>query len=846
MIMTPAVYEEKRNSLLKLIYEIITTCTGLDVKTKQELENTLGKLKRNSFEIVLVGEFQGGKSTTFDTVCGGREISPRGIGIKTSACKISANSLPEDQEEYVDIRWKSDDELLQTMFDVIDRQLADNQQIRSKFVDRGKLIATLNDPEIVRIAKECIDKEWEIYEESTKSYDPKGEKLDMLMISTLILRFFDDPQLQKLREKERTKVEELQTMVTFPLDWTIRWAEGKQDTKFNLSEVVFAFLANAHCHIHCQNLERLGCTITDCPGLFAGPWDTEVARDAMRSADAILYLIGGQTAIKESDLKALGEILVTQQEHKLFFAINARDAEKKIQEQFRPHDAAAIRGRGMKLKSDEDIFIFHSRLAFNAKSFSSTSDQAKWKKEVGMDILAFQSLDPLDDTTREKISELSNNLELLARISGFNHLIEQIELSIVNRKFEAILVKGGIDKALGALNKLSGDLKSAENDAEKSSEECKREATEARTALNEFQTKVRELVDSKLGNSNRAKGLAYNFIDEVFMRNSDIMADRITEKIKELFKSSQTLCSLIFDIVKKKLNVVFNQEPAFDAEKTGLQQLLAQYVESAVTSVAVPAVEGWSSNVIGGNNLTFETSYTLELENIRSNVQTLWDRDYQGGRVLLQGLSLNVDDWKPSISGENVGIKGTGEGLNIQGEMIKVLGRRIATTIGAVVVGVITVLVVDMLIGAILLSLVGLVPGLILLIITGSFFGAGFKKWLDEKLDSGLDKTFRGPLQMKLRAYFSSEEAKKTLMTSANEVVQNIVESLKMACYNSLKKQTADFEDRVTQKEQRKAMAIEEQRKIAAHCKEIRKMQIDPAKIKISEFNLDLVPFFKK
>ena len=66
--MTPDVYETKRNDLIVLIENILKSATKLPAKSRKELEETVKKLKRNSFEIVLVGEFQGGKSTLFDTV----------------------------------------------------------------------------------------------------------------------------------------------------------------------------------------------------------------------------------------------------------------------------------------------------------------------------------------------------------------------------------------------------------------------------------------------------------------------------------------------------------------------------------------------------------------------------------------------------------------------------------------------------------------------------------------------------------------------------------------------------------------------------------------------------------
>jgi len=845
MPMTPDVYEEKRNALLVLVENIINNCVDLDEATKQELDVAAEKLRRNSFEIALVGEFQGGKSTTFNTFCGGREISPRGMGIKTSATKISAVSLPESEEEYVDIFWKTDRELLLTMMGFIEGSFNDHPERRKLFYDpkNKDLAVTLQTPGIVDIAKECVAKEWKIYEENPKAYDSKSEgKLDLLQIATLILRFFNNPELENYRVKNKVAVNELQSMVTFPQDWAIRW-EQKQNAEFKLDEILFVFLSNAFCHIHSKNLERLGCIITDCPGLFAGPWDTEVAHTAMRNADAILYLIGGQTAIRESDLKALGKIVESKQEHKLFFAINARQSKEHTETQFRPTDCASIRSRGIELDVN-DIFIFNARLAFNAKFFPYVADERRWKREVGGDLSNFLNLDAMDPDDMVQIQKFLADLDSLAKVSGLTELVDQIEYSIINKKAEAILVKGGTEKASNALNKLSGDLKSAEDAAQKTKEECEAEAEAARAKLQEFQNEVRGWVENSLGARPLADSLANNFIEEVFIRNSAEIADNITEKIKQMFKRSSTLCGLILDIVQKKLRATFSQDPDFGNEKSKLQKVIGEYVEDSISSVTTPAIVGWGTNIVQENNVTFNASYGIALTDLQRRIRDKWDANYEGGSALLEGLILD-DDWSPTITGEYE-TGDIGDGLNIQSEMLKVLARRVATTIGAVIVGIITAIVVDILIGAILLSLVGLAPALVLLLIGAVASAAGFKEWIDTKLDAGLDKAFRAPLQQKLRDYFNSYETQSMLKENAMEIINEIVDSLKNRCYDSLTKQKQDLEKRVREKLALKEKAMAEQQRVAVECKRIREGQIDPARAEIAEFNSDLMPYFEK
>ena len=112
-------YTSHRQKLLGLMDDAFAI-KDIPVEAREELQEAKRTLLEDSFEIVLIGEFQGGKSTTFNALCDGREISPRGALIKTSACRISAHNLADlSKAEYARIEWKSDVELLKTIIDIV-------------------------------------------------------------------------------------------------------------------------------------------------------------------------------------------------------------------------------------------------------------------------------------------------------------------------------------------------------------------------------------------------------------------------------------------------------------------------------------------------------------------------------------------------------------------------------------------------------------------------------------------------------------------------------------------------------------------------------------------------------
>lgn len=878
MAMNAKVYEEKRNDLLKLIEDVAKKCVDLDEKTKKELDAVAEKLKRNSFEIVLAGEFQGGKSTTFDTICGGREISPRGFGIKTSATKISAISLPEDEKEYVDIFWKTDHELLLTMMGVLGRYLNKQHPCYKYFYatddKEEKLNAKLTDPEVIKFANQCIKEEWELYRKNPRLYDTENSgKLDLLQISTLILKFFKDKELEGYRKQSRVTVDTLRSMVVFPVDWATRW-EKMQDTEFKLSEILFVFLSNAFCHIHSKNLERLGCIITDCPGLFAGPWDTAVANSAMERADAILYLIGGQKAITDGDLRALGKIVENQQEHKLFFAINARQSKEHTKEHFRPTDCACINSRGFELDKD-DIFIFNARLAFNAKSFPYVADETKWKKEVGADFLAkgkeeveaafaewkkaveakwrkevgadlanFLDLDATDPDDQEQIQKYRSDLDSMAEVSGLTELVDKIEYTIINKKAESILVQGGSQKAFDALNKLSVKLKVVEDGAKKSLDDCKKEAEAARAKLNKFQEDAKLIVDNNLSDEASGDQLADNFITQVFVNNSEFMADEIVAGLTSFFRRSSSITTFV-SLLKSKIAGM-----AASAANTNMQpDFIAQIeaiIQDAITSVSVPATSGWWANVQNGDNNAFNVTYGKTLKLIQEQMHNKWRTDCNDADTLLAGLNPIVDDdWQLSVEG--AGIDLGGGVISAKSEMFQIMIKRIVTTITTGVAAAIAAVLL-----VFLFAEVVVIPSIAIAWLVSNNVNK-INQWIEENIiyNTKFKDSLKTRITADLKAAWENDKdrLKKIVWDCVIESPKRdfgIVPSLKCRCYQSFHAQAEVLEERVKSAELLKAEALGEQERIAEESKQIRKEQIDPASDQIAKFNKDLMPYFKK
>lgn len=835
--MTPEIYEEKRNGLIELLEGILKKATRLSDKSRLELEATVTKLKRNSFEIVLVGEFQGGKSTLFDTICDGRELSPRGIGIKTSACKISARSVPAEEPERVELHWKSNDELMLTMLDLVKDNLDDEERAfftKSK-KDGTAVLPSLEDARTRALVKKALEKEWKAYSSKPAAYDPNNSgRLDLLQISWLILGFCNDPALLELRKKTSVTTEELKTLVVFPKEWAERWLAGKE-TKWQLNEVPFAFLGEANIYIHSPNLERLGCIVVDCPGLFAGPWDTMVAQNAMTNADAILYLIGGERSLTDSDLKALAHIRKANQGHKVFFAINAKQSFENTEKNLRPVDVSLIKQRGFEIESNSDVDIFNALLAFNSRCVPD--DQKLWRKQTSTAIQTYLQLDIFDDS--DKIVSLVGDKDELYKKSGAVELLTKIETSVVQRKFKSILVTGGTEKAGSSLDALNGDLKAKEAAADKSLEAAEQEVDAARRQLNEFQRFATKEVDDVLGDEQAANLLADNYFQNVYLSKTEDIADAISSKIQASFSSSTKVLQIVWDLLLAKAKHFTGGTDA--AERAACQKaesVLNEPVMEAVEEVATPATSGWIANIRERGNDLFETAYGRALNLVGDKVRVKWDSMFSGGVNLLEGLALDFDiELNPIDTPQG----GDGpSGMTIQKEAVGFFIRKIAALIGAGIVAMVSAV----LIGYILICIgLGGLP-VIVVVIAGGIAGTAFWEWVNEKMLQGLAHRFRPEISSKLHHLFNDQK-EKILQTAKNEIINKIVEELKGKFRASLSEQTAKFENRVKEMLKVAGKVAGEKKQVADEAKKIRETQIEPARQEIAEFTDNLAPYFQ-
>ena len=863
--MNPELYEKKRNELIEILDEVLAI-DELREETKVEIEKTRTKALESNFEIVLVGEFQGGKSTTFNAICDGREISPRGAMIKTSACKISACNLADQEaEEYAQIAWKDDRELLLGMIKLIGPYLRKAQPDRFGQATQEQMVQHITPQELIadedlvtekkevkplkiknsddlKLIREALAEEWKVYKKHPDSYGQ--ENIDVLYISSLIAHFIDTPEIEKLRETSKISVYEMGKLVTFPMDWDVKWQASTAEA-FKAKEIAFAFVASVCCYIHSPNLARLGCVVTDCPGLFTSPWDTEVARRAMLDADAILYLFGGSKTLGQGDIRALNEIRKVKMEHKLVYAVNVKEKLKHIAKNIVPVNVAKLNAQGFEV-SDSDLHLYHALLGLCSKNGlpikNGDLDEYSTKRFVEVaqkidedfgdnaeEIWVELSDDMVSNVARrESINILDkDNVRKVSELSGLNDLFDGIEFAVVKKKAHAILVSQGAERASAALALLVGDLKSMEEAAKRTEVEFKVAVARARDDLDAFQAEVKTLL-SKLEKQSLGLALADNFENVVVLENIQNIADSVTERIAEHLLSLDTVFKNMWQVVAGKVTGKQNKK---------IEDELKPIFDESIKDICGSALQGWLSNVKNGKNEIFNSTIGEEVENVSNSIEVAWDRNVslQGDTHagLLDGLEIQApigtiaenDDLFAKMNIEELKNKVNGAG-----------GLVIAGGILGFAVGSITAVVSFVLSCYILIAIgLGFLPLLVPIII--SFVAAlAAGQSVSEAMKGTAGRQLKNKILEGLNSAFYDPKSKEKLRESSLQLVGGLQQIYVLYFEQSLDEQSQELEERIKISKKNFQLKEAERRELAETLNNLRTKKISPVRSKLGSF----------
>ena len=642
-------YETRRNELLKLLEK--TSKVEIPEKYAQEMGFIRKKCLENQFEIVLVGEFQGGKSTTFNALCDGRDLSPRGLGgggIKTSAAIISAQNISDNEtkaglDEWAEITFKTKYEIQKGMFDLLRDALIEDKPFKDSLkLKQDDFISAMSDPsEFARLldldspvhrkaVKTILSQYWEAWSQDKASLDEDTK--DRLRIATLQERFYGTKEYEKLLSRNVLGLSDFQPLIAFPSDWIIRWKDGKE-ASFTWEEAAFVFIARVLLRIKSESLAKLGCRITDCPGLFANAYDTAVARGAISNADAVWYLIGGEKQIGAKDIDSLEFIKRMGMISKVISSVNLRLKNESNMNLIFQTTQNILREN----KFTFPVLRYNAKLAFLARQGIRVNKGDKFS-EYEQNCMRIDSELEGNSSTDEMWLEMVNNLgtkeyrniekitdESVQKVLDGSHIEEILSFlsqEIITKKSHSILIDNGSKKAADALQEYEGQLKMSEDAALQDKAEWEKKVQENQTALENFIRKSKDIVE-----------------DSTLFCEKRMMSKALAS---ELVKSSlnNDFAKQVTEVIAKS---VFSKQWKPYLSKKNYKEAIMKETAPEIGSLAVCALqrtlESWKTGIENeGDNWQV---LKHRLNRVSKDIKKLWEKESEN-QDYIKDLQLNL------------------------------------------------------------------------------------------------------------------------------------------------------------------------------------------------------------
>lgn len=811
--MTPKTYQSLRNELIGLLKK----AAALDA-VREETRNTLlricKKTMENQFEIVLAGEFQGGKSTTFNTLCDGRELSPAGSGIKTSGCIVSARNISApDEPEKALIRWRSSADLIAGFSDLLLPHLQSLLSERFGKVSASELGRVINlERKADRgLVAKATAQEWQIWEKNKAGYDPEQKgTLDILRAATLVTHHYADEYLHELRQRDEFSLEAARKMMAFPKDWEERWM-NKNPARFPVREVLFTFIRNIRLRLRSDNLGRLGCVLTDCPGLFASRWDTDTARRAMFSADAILYLFDGSRTMKLSDLRALQFVRQNGMEYKLFYGCNMRSHTLEESRRILSSTVTLLKNHGFRAEENE-FALFHALLALHSvqgqRLITGTLDKfteqrlGESREDAGERLARTISRQLfILDMNADYRGMDAVSLESARKASGLDQLMEMVEKTVIRKKAKAVLIDNGSQMAANSLLEAEGALRTRENTALKKEREFLQNVELAERSLRKFESDCYYIL-RRMEDESPDYMLANNIWDRLERRKEDL-SRKTTERIYKEVVSSFSISLFMERKFKDKLIGIIKEE---------IDDMFAEVIHS------------WTAEIKDGKNVIYNAQIVRRITTTSRELKEIWEKSGLPEMNLLAGITL--PEFSGNLELDNARIfQELEKGQlfdDVRYNAILATGGLTGAFTAASGILVAVFVLISRLFWVRIVTVVGLLVNIILMFLTRGMVEKSMKEEIQQRLSPTIDTLF----------YEVREDVKKEFQgfsASIRELYTHVFSA-------AVNRPQQIFEERKAGAEADFKKSREDRQAIAREAKRIREESIRPLRVSLQEF----------
>lgn len=846
--MDTQLYSQKRDELLSLVKKILKV-DDLTQEERGRFSLTHRRLQENQFNIVIIGEFQGGKSTLFNSLCGGREISPRGAMTKTSAICITATNLADtNADEYAKIQWKTDAELLSTMGMAVGTITAEDLGVTLAEGEPFMLADhfSFDNPKHVKALVKALD--------DYSEFDADRGQREQIRIARIICKFYGDPSLKKLKAQKTFSVEDVAKYAVFPSCWEERWLET--DPTFEPAEAVFAFIGRIDVHIHSKALGMLGCSITDCPGLFASAWDTSIAMEEMAKANAVIYLLGGERQMTEGDEKAIALISKRNElRDKIFYVLNEKKNNTVTQNVLSADNPklTSLELTDFSIQTLNNLLYFLGN--FGLAYCRGTLDDFSKKRFLEVARNNGVEKESVEDAWTELVSDIGVNVKkkelkavdalteetatLCLKESNSEQTFGSVEQTIVDKKANSILVDNGVVAIANTLDNVDARLKKAEDDARKSYVQRRHELEDAVNALEAFHNKVERILSPADMELIMARIAENAYMAEIA---GEDCRKKIALKLAVELPKAINLRVKGNAVKKAFFNKVFSDTDFARENRAEAQQALDEVFSPVITQVVKEELEYrmllWTTSLFEGNHPDFKKYLRPKMEKMAEKINDEWERTIRNVPSM-ESLQMNQPNIAvPSeILMQEFNLKDLDVADDIAGQMIKDIAEGVINYVIATTVALIGYWLIDAGLGGVLDVIAALYAlGAYVYTRLGKMKNPG-KKEINTRDDlKKKQKKFYDKIDQKLLEKFNEIGSKEKLVDVLKTFPDKIFKGFK-SCYreqlNRLKKILNDDLARAMDNSEAAQRALLER---AKHAKEVRKKKILPLKANIDDF----------
>lgn len=569
-------------------------CKGLQNHI-ETCEKIITRCKNEKYVVLLMGEYQSGKTTTLDAFCGGVPVGAIGTGNKTSAVPLSISYA--EKEAVIPI-WKGSDELNDT-FSRIRSYLPETYLKGVNIFDENTRNNIKNIIEGMRVDK-------------NRKLVPKGD-LQYLALCSIILEFWNTSSLIQFKNR-LFSINEVHQLSRFPHKMIERW-EKSGASSFDVDEIAFIFIKQIDCFCSSEVLKEMNCILLDCPGLFASDFDTQVTETAMKDANAVLFIFPREKEGGEEIEKSLNKLKNQYPDfkQKLLFANNVQLSNKNTNSIFESNKSTVKRIFG----EDLELIRYDAMVSYIG--------QIKKTYDLGM-------LDPKIEKSFIREHPITSPMGVVAPCANFNEAWheycrpyktpdEVLEYSEFPALMSAIVSFAEKNKAYSiiisdGIEKLKVELKVLQHYLYLSYiEPYKKSKKELQT---QWEERIRLSTEFGKDAGKRIKSILFSH-SKVEPSIEQKLSDAIYEKLfsEDVFNSlNEKICDSLYDNVKK-LKKLKNNEEEFKKFTTGL-------VSECLNNMIHDKISYWNRLLSSNQDKDFQNIFFTAINSFEQSMDTIW------------------------------------------------------------------------------------------------------------------------------------------------------------------------------------------------------------------------------